>query len=361
MIKIVHIIGRLDYGGAEILLLDICRKIDKSKFSVSVVVLEDQGPLTEQFQNAGIELEFFYKKGKFDFSLVKRLAAYLQKKKPDIVHTHLFAADFWGGCAARKAGVKCLISTKHDILSEGYWRNRLGKKARQRCQKVIAISSATQEFLIKEEQIPLEKIVVIYNGVDVSKFYVKDPQILSGEKLVIGSVGRLSKEKGHKHLIRACRFLKAASWKLLLVGDGPLKKELIGLIRFLGLEDKVKLTGITEDVRPHLKEMDIFVLPSVSEGLSLAVLEAALAGKFVIATAVGGVPEVIKDDETGLLFKPKNIEQLVRHLNWVVEHKEEAVVMVKKLQKFVLEKFDINKIIKEYEKLYLNCTGKKES
>lgn len=352
MSKITHIIGRLCYGGAEKLLLDICRKLDKEKFAVEVLVLQDDNPLADQFEEAGIKVTFFNKRSKFDFDIVKRVAGHLKQAKPDIVHTHLFAADFYGGRAARLAGVKKIICTKHDILSEGFWRDYLGRRARRTFDKVVAISKATREFLINEEGLDYKKVEVIYNGIDTQRFYEANVPIFSNDGIVIGSVGRLSKEKGQKHLIRACRFLNNKDWRLVLVGDGPMKRELVGLTEYLGLENQVKFTGAVDDVRPYLKDMDVFVLPSVSEGLSLVILEAAAAGKVVVATNVGGVPEIIHDKEDGLLFRPKNIEQLVAHLNWIDDHRDAAVKMAKKLQREVMERFDINKTVGEYEALY---------
>ncbi|MBT4836863.1 MAG: glycosyltransferase family 4 protein, partial [Methylococcales bacterium] len=287
---------------------------------------------------------------------IKRVADYLTKLKPDVVHTHLFAGDFWGGMAAKKAKVPRIVSTKHDILNEGYWRNKLGRKARRSFDKVIAISKATQEFLIKVEKVDVEKTELIYNGVEVNRFYKEKPELFESTKLNVGAVGRLSKEKGHKHLIRACIFIKNIDWRLTLVGDGAMRKELEHLVKLLSVEDKVKFTGLVDDVREYLDDMDVFVLPSVSEGLSLSIIEAALAGKFIIATEVGGVPEIITHKDTGLLFKPKNIEELVKHLNWVKDNKGKAANMAKSLQAQVMKKFDINKIVKQYEEMYENLT-----
>ncbi|KKR07937.1 MAG: hypothetical protein UT32_C0005G0036 [Parcubacteria group bacterium GW2011_GWC2_39_14] len=354
MKKIIHIIGRLNYGGAEKLLLDLCRKIDKEKFEVSVIVLQDENPIVAAFEDAGVKLKFFHKKNKFDLGIIKRVANYLVQEKPDIVHTHLFAGDFWGGRAALRAKVPVIISTKHDVLSEGCWRNCLGRRIRRRFQKIIAISKATQEHLIKVEKVPYQKVQVIYNGVDVNKFYVAEPQIFKRNYLAIGTVGRLSKEKGQKHLIRACRFLRNREWKLVVVGGGPLEKELAAQARFLGIDEHIKFTGFVNDVRPFYDEFDVFVLPSVSEGLGLSIIEASLAGKFIIATDVGGIPEIVTNNETGLLFRPKNIEVLVQHLEWVNNNKREAARMALNLQREVLEKFDINKVIKQYEELYLS-------
>ncbi len=358
MIKISYIIGRLSYGGAEKLLLDICRKIDKSKFEVEVLVLQENNPLAEEFEKQGINLKFFHKKKKLDFRVIKNMAEYLQRSKPDIVHTHLFAGDYWGGKAAIKANITNIISTKHDILLESFWRSRFGRMMRRKFTWVVAISKATRDYLIGQEKIDVDKVTVIYNGIDVNKFYVEKPALFAEEKLVIGSIGRLSKEKGHKHLIRACRFLKNKNWELVFVGEGPLRKDLEVLTGTLGLESQVKFVGEKNDVRPYLNTFDVFVLPSISEGLSLVVLEAAASGRMIVATNVGGVPEIIQDQETGLLFKPKNIEQLVKKLNWISEHHDLAIKMAKNLQQSVVDKYDINQTVKQYEKLYESTFNK---
>jgi len=356
MKKIIHIIGRLNFGGAEKLLLDLSRKIDKDNFSVSVIVLQDENPLAEAFADAGVQVKFFNKRHKLDLSIIKRVTDYLLQEKPDIVHTHLFAGDFWGGQAALKAKVPVIISTKHDVLNEGGWRNFLGQRMRRQFNKIIAISKATQKHLIDVEKIPYQKVQVIYNGVDVNKFYVENAKPFNRDYLAIGTVGRMSKEKGQKYLIRACRFLRNRDWRLLLVGDGPLQKDLKAQAHFLGVDSQIKFTGFVNDVRPFYEEFDVFVLPSISEGLSLSILEAALAGKFIIATDVGGIPEIVTDDQTGLLFRPKNIEVLVQHLEWVNNNKREAARMALNLQREVLEKFDINKVVAQYEDLYLNLS-----
>ncbi|MFH0988317.1 MAG: glycosyltransferase [Parcubacteria group bacterium] len=352
MIKIVYIIGRLGYGGVEKLLLDICRRIDRSRFEVSIITLQEDNPLLKQFQDAGVVIKQFIKKRRGDRGLVTDVANYLKEIKPDIAHTQLFVGDYYGAKAAVEAGVKHIVSTKQDIFTEGLLRGYFYRRMHRRMDRVVAISEAIRRFLIEKEKLFVERVPVIYSGIDTERFGSVTSNILNKEELVVGSVGRLSKEKGHKHLLRACCFLKNKNWRLILVGDGPLRADLENSAVSLGVAEKVKFVGITEDVRPYLNEMDIFVLPSVSEGLGLAALEAGAAGRFVIATAVGGLPEIVDDRENGLLFKPKNIEQLARHLNWVDENREQARVLAERLQKKVREKFDISHCVAQYEELY---------
>lgn len=353
-IKIIHIIGKLQMGGAERLLYDLCRKMDKERFSVRVVTVHGGGAAQKLFEQAGIPVMNFEKKGKWDFAAIDALADYLRSERPDVVHTHLFAGDFWGGIAARRAGVNTLISTRHDVLKEGWPRDFLGRIARRKCDKVVAISQFIFDHIVKKEGIAFEKVETIYNGIETSKFYEPRRDILKRDEIVIGTVGRLSKEKGQKHLLRAGCFLKNKNWRMLLAGDGPYRFLLENLVQELGIEKRVRFLGEVEDVPAVLREIDIFVLPSVSEGLSLALLEAAVSGCFVIATRVGGIPEVITDGVTGKLFKPKRIEQLVAHLNWVIANPEQARRMAKKLQSDVVERFDLGLMVDKYERMYEN-------
>jgi len=351
-IKIIHVIGKLDIGGAERLLLDLGRKIDKTRFEIQVVTLGGEGALMKEFEAADVPVIVIEKKFKGDFRVIGALADWFKKEKPDIVHTHLFIGDFWGGMAARKAGVRKIISTKHDVLNEGFLRNKIGQYMRRKFDLIVAISQATKNKLVVKEKISKQKIQVIYNGIDMAKYYVPESDILNEEEVVFGSVGRLSKEKGHVYLIKALRHLKQRGWKAVLVGDGKQKKKLQQMVRRFNLQDKVHFAGAVSDVRSNMAEFDVFVLPSLSEGLSLALIEAAAAGKFIVAANVGGVSEVVRGDDCGFLYHSKSIPELVRILNWVFDHRDEARKSAKRLQNFVIETFDINKIIEQYESLY---------
>jgi glycosyltransferase involved in cell wall biosynthesis len=356
-IKIIHIIGALDYGGAERLLLDLGRKIDREKFDLAVVSLAPRGTLADKFDDAGVKFVNIPKRFKGDIAVIGRLAAYLKQSAPDIVHTHLNIGDLWGGRAARKAGVKIIVSTRHDVMREGIIRGEFGKAERRQATKIIAISEATKKYLIEKEKVAPEKIVVIYNGIDVSRYW-SEKEVLNNEEIVFGSVGRLSREKGHRYLIQALARLKFKNWQLILVGDGPERLKIDALVKKNNLVDRVKFVGATPEVVNYLEQMDVFVLPSLSEGLSLAAIEAGLNGKFVIASDVGGVPEIVSSNKTGLLVPPGNIEALVETLDWVSTHRSEARLMAKKLQKELAEKFDIGQIIKQYEDFYLGLVKK---
>ncbi|HCC23628.1 TPA: hypothetical protein DF272_05665 [Candidatus Falkowbacteria bacterium] len=357
-IKVAHIIGRLDIGGAEKLLLDLGRKIDKNRFEIKVVSLGGEGVMLKAFEAADVPVTVIEKKFVGDFRVLKALSTWLIKERPDIVHTHLFGGDFWGGLAARKAGIKKIISTKHDILNEGFWRNHIGRIMRRRFDFVVAISEATKKNLVEIEKLNKNKIRVIYNGIDMAKYYVPGAEILTDDEVVFGTVGRLVGEKGQAYFIKALKFLKQRSWKAVLVGGGPEEKKLKALVKKLKLNDKVHFVGEVNDVRSHVAEFDVFVLPSLTEGLSLALIESAAAGKYVVASRVGGVPEIVRDKSWGTLYNPHSLSELVTSLNWVFDHRSEAKRAALRLQNFVVETFDINKIIDRYEQVYEDIVDK---
>lgn len=352
-IKIIHIIGQLAFGGAEKLVLDLCRKIDREKFSVAVISIGQPGKLISEFDKAGVKVFSVEKKFKGDWRVLNKIKNILREENPQVVHTHLFGGDYWGGRAALVCHVPVIVSTKHDIMNEGLLKNFLVNRIRRRFSRIIAISQASENRLVKKDKIKKEKVSVIYNGIDMGKFWVEDPKIFEKNEIVFGSIGRLVPIKGHSRLIRAVQFLKRENWHLEILGDGPERGRLQGLIEQLDLQDKISLPGQIVDVREYLADFDVFVLPSLTEGLSLAVIEAAAAGKFIIASNVGGVPEIISDGQTGLLYNSNDIGELAEKIIWVFDHQDEARAMARRLHQEVVQKFDINQIIKHYENLYL--------
>ncbi len=351
-IKIIHVISELNYGGAERLLLDLGRKIDKSKFDFQVVTIGRGGKLVRDFNVAEIKVTVISKHFKGDWTVVRRLKQFFKQEKPDIVHLHLFGGEFWGGWAAKLAKVPVIIGTKHDVLPDPFIKKILLGQVRKFYSRIVAISNASRDFLVKFNKYPGEKITVIYNGIDMSKFSKEAPPILRHDKVTFCSVGRLVPLKNHRTLVRACKYLKRDDWQLYLVGDGSERSKLQEMVTQQKMEEKILFTGFIPDIREYLEKSDVFVLASRSEGMGLSVIEAAALGKFVVASRVGGVPEIITDGVNGRMFEPNDLESLVNIMNWIFTHRDEAQKMAVKLQSRVHEKFDINLLIKEYENLY---------
>jgi glycosyltransferase involved in cell wall biosynthesis len=358
-IKIIHIITGLNFGGAERMLLDLAKFLDKERFEIKVATVVGGGPLLSEFREAGIDVKIFQKKSKLGFGAVWQIYKYLRKERPKIVHTHLFGGDTWGRLAAILARAPAVISTEHNTnLDEGWVKRKIKKFLSFFTERIVAVSGAVQKYSEAVDCIKSKKIVVIPNGIDVRKF-AEISEKCYGSPPIIAVVGRLEKQKGHEYLFEALNLIKTIPWTLWVVGDGSLKGGLEKLAKDLSLRERIIFLGARRNVAEILSQVDIFVLPSLWEGLGLAVLEAAAAGKPIVASRVGGIPEIIYDGEIGVLVEPKNVKSLADGLERVLLGEGEAKEMGQRAREMIIEKFSVEKMVDEYEKLYDGLVVKK--
>jgi len=320
-IKILFIVNGFAIGGGELKVLDLVKGLNlwhKDEFEPVVCSVGQSGPLYEKFSNLGVKIVVFNKKRSFDFSLIKKVAQLIHEEKADIVHTTLFYADVIGAVAARIAGVKKIISW--EAVTEHYELRHLiaYRIASILYTKSVAVSKAIEKKVQNEYKVPKRKTMTIHYGVDLSRFYpcadfeLRKSLGFRREDIVFGTVARFTKQKGHRYLIKAAHSVikRNKSAHFVLVGDGPLREEIEIMIKDLGIEKHFHLLGFRTDVDRLLNSFDVFVLPSLYEGLPNAVLEAMAAGLPVIATAVDGTPEAVLQNETGLLVCPENSDVL---------------------------------------------------
>ncbi|HTX87207.1 MAG TPA: glycosyltransferase [Candidatus Nanoarchaeia archaeon] len=358
-IKILQIIPTLNGAGAERLVVDLAKFLDREKFAVAVICLKAGGAWTEELARAKIPVQIVNRGNYpivFDFF---RLVKIIKQAAPDIVHTHLFGADIYGRLAAKLAGVKKIISTEHNLnYSEGAGKRFLKKKTAILAAVIVAVSESVKKYLIEREGVPAGKIRVIYNGVDIEKFrYNERKYEQKSAGLVIGSIGRLEPQKDFPTLIKAMAEIKGAECRI--IGAGGERKKLARLIAELSLADKVKLLGWQKDTSTFLKQTDIFVLPSRWEGFGIVILEAGLSGLPVIGSRVDGIAEIIADGQDGLLFEPGNSAELARKIKSLQADPALRERLGKNLQDKILEKFSIEKMVKQYEDLYFEVLSRK--
>lgn len=357
-VKIIHIITSLNFGGAEIMLLDLARGFPQEFFEVKVATVVRGGVLVEDFRAAGIETHIFQKKGKLGLGVIWKLWRFLRREKSDVVHTHLFGGDTWGRIAAVLAGAPVIISTEHNTnFDEGWMKRKTKKFLSYFTKKIVAVSEAVKNYSVSRDKIKAKKIIVIANGINLEKF-AGIPEKEFGDPPVIGIVGRLEEQKGHKYLFEALNLIKAIPWVLWVVGDGSRKAELERLAKDLNLRERIIFLGARKNIAEILSGIDIFVFPSLWEGLGLAVLEAAAAGKPIVASRVGGIPEIIDDGKTGILVEPKNVKSLADGLEHVLLGKVDAREMGERAREMVKKKFSAEKMVEEYEKLYKELLAK---
>lgn len=359
-IKIAYIIPALDAGGAERFILDLIKNLNRDIFSPTLVLFSHGGFFVEEARGMGIDVIILQKNFKFDPFNFFKLYQTIKRLKPAIVHTQL-GGDIYGRFVACLLEVPVIISTEQNVQTgESFLIRRMKKCTARAAHKIVAISKAVKADTMKRYGVLESKMELIYNGLEIDKFLVSERRPRS-KRLIIGSVGRLTAQKNYSLLIDALSDLKDYDFECRLVGEGELRGELEQKIKDLDLGDRVKLLGLQQNIKGFLSDLDVFVLPSLWEGLGIVLLEAGLAGLPVIASRVDGICEVIEDGQTGILFDSGNRADLVSKLKSVLDNQDPEKIMSLglNLQVDVRTRFGIKIIAKQYQDLYLSLLEQK--
>lgn len=362
-INILYIIWSLGLGGAEQVVINLTKGLDRNKFQPFICCLNNEGEFVDGVKSLGIKVFALNKIRGIDFSVIPKLVRIIRENNIQIVHTHLWGANFWGRWAAKVAGVPVIIATEHGIQE---YRTRLhffiDRRLSRFTDKIIFVSDFVREKYWKKISADYGKTIVVYNGIDISAFGKRSGDIflrkefgINDSERIISCIGRLAEEKGQAFLIDTLAKLNDGRMKVLMVGTGPLLQRLKSQVNGYKLDDKVIFTGLRKDVPGILDLTDILVLPSKREALPIILLEAMAAGVIVVATKVGGTPEVIQDSVNGFLVEYGDVEGLKNRLISILkmengESKIEEIRLAAK--KTVEEKFSLKKMIEKHEKIY---------
>lgn len=328
MLRVLHLITTMPVGGAESLILTTIRELDSQAFTSVICCIQDKGPLGEETERQGIPvvaLGRMQRKG-FDRRVVGDLVSRIRRERIDVIHCHLHHAALYGRLAARRARIPSVV-TVHNVYAKPKWHRRLlNRWLAKSTARVVAVSAAVGEDVLRYDRIDPERLMVIPNGIDLAraqsaltKEEARQRLGLPPDAQVIGCVGRLEAQKGHRFLLEALAALRTCPRGLahpagnpypLIVGDGGELGALRQSVAELGLDDRVRLLGTRRDIADILRALDLFVLPSLWEGLPLALLEAMAAGVPVIASQVGGVGEVLEGGECGVALPAGDIAAL---------------------------------------------------
>jgi glycosyltransferase involved in cell wall biosynthesis len=314
-VKVLQLISSGGYYGAENMLLNLCASQEKAGCQNSLLLFYNvHAPNVEFYERArrcGLSVRMVHCQGRADWRAIRQIEEYIQEDEIDVLHTHGYKADLYGYVAARRS-YKPIVATCHNWVGGsaalGIY-NRLDRLALKRFNALAAVSDSVAQRLV-DSGVSAMKIKTIANGIDVEPFErakALPPLAFDGNK-VVGMVARLDLQKGFEYLLRAVRELSSvySSLKLVIVGEGPDRKAIEDMIRQYSLQSNVILAGQQSDMPGVYATIDIFVLPSLNEGLPMTVLEAMAASKPVIATRVGAIPSVIKDGENGLLVEARD-------------------------------------------------------
>lgn len=350
--KILHLITGLDIGGAEMMLLKTLPRMQDS-FDNRVCCIMGRGIMGQKLEAAGVPVYYLDLKNIFDFLVILRFKKVLQEFRPDILVTYLIHADLFGRIFGRIFGVKKIICSVRVKLIQAKYIPLLFLDALTFpfVDHYHFNSQTTADMYHSLFFLPKRKITVIPNGIELEKYDIsidkgakREELGLAKDKIIIGCVAKLRKQKGHKYLIEA--FAEIARKRndaiLILVGDGAEKSNIENQINKLKIKDKVVLLGNRNDIPEILQVIDIFVLPTLFEGMSNAVLEAMAGGKPIIATNIQENRELIRNGESGILFSTKNIRELSKILATLMENDSKRDLIARNAKDVAFSKYAIN-------------------
>lgn len=310
--KIIQVIPAFRLAGAETMCENLCVALKNAGQTVIAVSLyTEQTAITRRLSENGVRIVFLGKKPGFDPSIFVKLVKLFKKEQPDVVHTHIYASKY-ALPAATIAGVKKKVHTVHSMAQKE--QGGIGKKINaymyRHCGVIpVALSQEVKKSIHDVYNLPDESIPAIYNGIDLAKCIPKTTYGINGYCKIL-HVGRFMDVKNHETLIRAFAKLttKHDDLRLQMIGEGELQQSMQELVKSLSISDKVEFLGLQSNVYPYLHEADIFCLPSKYEGIPMTLIEAMGTGLPIIASNVGGIPDMLIGNQEALLVRPDKNE-----------------------------------------------------
>jgi glycosyltransferase involved in cell wall biosynthesis len=376
-IKVLHIITRLDKGGsAENTFLTV-KGLDKKKYDVILMSGPVQDPSQErrtQVEECGIpyihnpvlvrNINMVY-----DAIALFKIWRFLAKEKFDVVHTHTSKAGLLGRFAARLTGTPLVVHTPHGHVFFGYFgplKTKIfilfEKLANRMTDRIVALTHSEKEDYISYRTCPEEKLKVIHSGIELNKFQglplaekikLKKEVGLPEDSFVVGTAGRLVPVKGPEFLIKASQAIipKHPNTYFLFAGDGPLKEDLQKKAKEAGGEKNIVFLGWRDDIAHILSIFDVFCLPSLNEGMGRVLVEAMAHGIPIVASEVGGIPDLVTHGKNGFLVPPKDPEELAKHIQILIEDEEKRKKMGEAGKKMA-PRFSHDTMVKNIAELY---------
>lgn len=355
-LRLAHVSLGLDVGGQERLLVEFARHADRRRFDLVFVSLTSRGRLAPQLEALGWPVLALDTPPGLRPSLVLRLSRLFREQAIDVVHTHDDKPLVYGALAARLAHVSRIVHTHHHGFLPSVSRRQtfLLSLAARLTDAFVCVSQNAARFVI-EHGVPESRVLTLWNGIDLERFPYHGAEP-AGPALL---VARLSPEKDVATLLHAVALVQrsAPEFRLEIAGDGPCRAELEELCRQFGLERCVYFLGEVSDVPALLRRASLFVLSSLTEGISLTILEAMASGLPVVTTKVGGNPEVVLDGATGRLVPSGDPAALAKALLQVWGNPDTAQLMGRAGRHRVESYFDIRRLVAQYERLYVKTAA----
>jgi len=364
--RVLHFVSTFQVKTDTKWLLQLARHFRPENISFSIACFFESGPMQEQFEAAGISTFNLDSPHESDPRAILRAKRLIDRIGPDIVHTHLLRADIFAGTAARWAGVPVILST---IYAVGRFRRSRRRRADFLLDRVsaslpthvLAVSEAVKRDCVERLHLEESDVTVIHTGIDPPAQFdlergrrMREHWRVGPDQPLVAAVARLSYEKGIDTLIDAAAILHQTmpSVRFVVVGDGPDEHDLQRRIDARNVRGIVQLAGFTDDVWPALLAADVFCLPSKSEGMPNALLEAMAASRPIVASNVGGIPEAIAPETNGLLFTPAYPRSLADSLRRIIADRPLALRLGQEARRTVESRFRARDVAARYTDLY---------
>lgn len=359
-------ITELDIGGAEKSLVSLATGLNKERWSIRVFALGPEAPLATPLRNSGIAVTCLDVSPRNPVRALYRLTSALRKQRPALIQSFLFHANIATRFVAPMvAGKPCLVGGIRVAEREKLWHLRLDRLTIPLCNGAVCVSEGVRRFSKTVGGWPEERLVVIPNGVDPTPIDQAEPipreQLgIPREAFLALFVGRLEIQKGVMNLLDAVERLlpDCPDFHIGLAGEGPERRHLTErLSRSPKLAANIHVLGPRRDVPALLKTADLFVLPSLWEGMPNALLESMVAGIPAVATRVEGTEELIKSEETGWLVPPNDPQALATAMQEAMKNRNRLKTMGERARSIVLASFTPERVVEEYERLWNGLLG----
>jgi glycosyltransferase involved in cell wall biosynthesis len=365
--RVLYVVDKLHRAGTQVHLQRLVGGLDRAAFDPRVCCLMAGGPIAESLHASGVPVEVLGLPNIYGPAAARglvRLARSCRRERVDLVHAYLVSANIYATVAARLARVPAVVTARRDTGFSRNWRLRAVEEwvINPLVDRVTAVSPAAAAAARRERGLGHGKVVTIPNGLDLAEWdTARHPRAdarrewrLAPDETAVAAVGSLSPVKGHVDLLQAAARVLATRPRVrfFVVGDGPLRAELTALAASLGIAERVVFTGVRDDVARLLSMADVVVLPSHTEGMSNALLEAMAMARAVVATAAGGNVDVLEDGLSGLLVPPRDPATLAAALQRLVDRPYERHALGACARRRIEERYSLPVMLAEHERLY---------
>jgi len=387
-VKVAQVITRMDWAGSTDIVRILTENLDKNKYEIKLIIGKSKNltpknkRFLECFRDNVIVVPFLRREINLLLDLLSFFSLYLifKREKFAIIHTHTSKAGFLGRISGKLAGGSKIVYMPHGHIFYGYFNSFISnffifleKLAGFFTDKIIALTNLEKNDFLSLKIVPEEKIAVVPSGIEIKEILevknksspaLKEKLGFRLEDKLVGMTSRLEPVKGGIYFIEAIPLVlkRFADVKFLIVGEGSQKKFLMRRARELDIEeDRVLFLGWRKDVLEIISILDILVQPSLNEAVGRSLLEAQLMGVPIVATSVGGIPEVVQNKRTGLLVKPKDSQALARAIIELLEDDEKRKSYFQAGQNWVKENFSSQKMVEKIDRIYKSLLSNESS